>query len=54
MMILHSKALLDHLSELENEIKKIEDLMEKLEIDEEQEKLLTALLAKRSSPSLGQ
>ena len=54
MMILHSKPLLDHLSELEIEIKKIEELMEKLEIDDDREKLLKALLAKRSSPSLGQ
>ena len=36
------------------EIKKIEELMDKLEIDDDQEKLLKALLAKRSSPSLGQ
>jgi DNA-binding transcriptional MerR regulator len=54
MMILHSKALLDHLSELEMEIKKIEELMDKLEIDDDREKLLKALLAKRSNPSLGQ
>jgi hypothetical protein len=47
MVIHHSNQLLEHLSEVEEKIKLIEHLMEKLNIDCDKEKLIKTLLAKK-------
>ena len=47
MVIHHSNQLLEHLSEVEEKIKFIEHLVEELNIDCDQEKLIKTLLAKK-------
>ena len=54
MVIHHSNQLLEHLSEVEEKIKLIEHLMEKLNIDCDQEKLIKTLLAKKYNLPSGQ
>jgi len=54
MVIRHSNQLLEHLSEVEEKIQFIENLMEKLEIDCDREKLIKTLLAKRYALPSGQ
>lgn len=54
MIILHSNQLLEHLTELEEKIQLIENLVERLELDCDQEKLLKSILAKKFSGPSGQ
>lgn len=54
MIVLHSNQLLEHLSELEEKIQLIENLMEKLELNCDQEKLLRSILAKKYGVPSGQ
>jgi hypothetical protein len=54
MVIRHSKQLLEQLSEVEEKIQVIEQLMEHLNIDCDREKLIKTLLAKKYGLPSGQ
>lgn len=45
MIVMNSKLLLEHLTELEEKIQRIEGIMHELEIDWEKEALLELLIA---------
>ncbi len=54
MIIRHSKTLLEQLSEVEEKIKELEKVMDEFGVEIDREKLIAALLAKRSVKSSGQ
>ena len=54
MVIRHSNQLLEKLSEVEERIKLIEQMMEQYGVDCDQEQLLRALLAKKYPLPFGQ
>ncbi len=54
MVIRHSNQLLEQLTEVEEKIKMIEQLMEELEVDCDREKLIKVILAKRFTQPSGQ
>ena len=54
MVIRHSKQLLEHISEVEEKMQVIEQLMEHLNIDCDREKLMKTLLAKKYGLPSGQ
>ena len=54
MIIRHSGQLLEQLSQVEEKMQQLEKLMKEMELDEDSERLLRTLLAKRYNLSFGQ
>jgi hypothetical protein len=54
MIIRHSVQLLEQLSQVEEKMQQLEKLMKELDLDEDSERLLRTLLAKRYHLSFGQ
>lgn len=54
MVIRHSKSLLEQLSEVEEKIKELERVMDEFGVEIDREKLIAAILAKRSTKPSGQ